>query len=394
MGASGVSGSGRAGDHVCEDTSEEINNNSKAYSTCRAARQRLRDAPPAGEGRSSSLEGLVRPPLPGRKAHRKTHRGRWREGVQEREKAELGADKEKRRGRQRWTRRTETHGESSSFRQGQEGVETFSGSNSDIQSIEVLKAGEGSNFQMGQSKAYTSTLNLTAMSPQTPVSTRCSAPLHPSIQNRSASLSSRTSVEELHHYPCTSSWESDPFWAVGRTGARAGTSSQNQHTQTPFPSVSGSEQGEEGEEEEEGEDGDVGGGGVMEVTGMTSVAARPCAPLGERRPSKQEKKRMKCLRRQRRRETWRGHLQETQQVNHANVITLMCVFFIFFVTEANFRFYSYDLSSDFIHACKSAHACACSHQRSDSVGLSTALAAPGSSQQPLSVWLQAGLHLN
>lgn len=330
MGASGVSRSGRAGDLVCGDTSEEINNSSKAYTTCRAARQRLRDAGLAGEGRSSSLEQLVRPPLPGRKAHRKTHRGRWREGIQEREEAEHGADKEKRRGRQRWTRRIETHAEGSPFRQGREGVETFSGSNSDIQSSEVgaLEAGEGSNFQMGQRKPYTSTLGLNA---QPPVSARCSAPLHPSPQNRSASLSSRTSAEELHHYPCTSSRESDPFWAVVRTGARAGTS-QNQHTQTPLPSVSGSEQEEEGgEEEEEGEDDDVAGGGVMEVTGQstTSVAVRPCAPLGERRMSKREKNRMKCLRRrQRRRETWRGQLQETQQVSHANVITLMC-FFLF-----------------------------------------------------------------
>lgn len=332
--ASGVSGSGRAGDHVCEDTSEEINNSSKAYTACRAARQRLRGAGLAGEGRSSSLEQLARPPLPGRKAHRKTHGGRWREGIQEREEAEHEADNET-RARQRWTQRVGAHAESSPFRPGREGVGTFSGSSSDIQSSEVLEAGEGSNFQMGQSKAYTSTLTLNTMSPQPPASARCSAPLHPSIQNRSASLSSRTSAEELHHYPYTSSQESDPSWAVVRTGARAGTSSQNQRTQTPFPSVIGSEQGEEeeGEEEgEEGEDSDVGGGGVMEVTGqsMTSVAARPCAPPGERRMSKREKNRMKCLRRrQRRRETWRGQLQETQQVNHANVITLMWCFFFF-----------------------------------------------------------------
>lgn len=359
VGASGVSGSGRAGDHVCEDTSEEINDNSAAYTTCRAAGQRLRDTGPAGEERSSSLEQLVRPPLPGRKAHRKTHRGRWREGIREREEAEHGAEKERRRGRQRCTPRIETNAEGSPFRQGQDGVETFSGSNSDIQSSEVLEAGEGSNFRMGQSKANTSTLSLNAESSQPPVSARCSAPLHPSIQNRSASLSSRTSAEELHHHPCASSWESDPFWAAVGTGARAGTSSQNQHPQTPLPSASSSEQDEEGEEEEEkreGEDDDVAGGGVMEVTGqsMTSVAARPCAPLGERRMIKREKNRMKYLRRrQRRRETWRGQLQETQQVNHANVVALMCVF-----TDAYVRFPSYSLSYHFIHACKRAHACA------------------------------------
>ena len=328
LGATGVSGSSRAGDQVCEDTNEEINYNSKAYTTRRAARQRLRDADPAGEGRSSSLEQLARPPLPGRKAHRKSHRGRGREGIQEREE-----EKERRRGRQRWTGSNETHAESSLFREGREGVETLSASHSDIQPSEVFEAGERSNLQ-GQSKAYSSTLPLNAMSPQTPVSARCSAPLHPSIQNRSASLSSRTSGEALHHYPCTPSRESDPFWAVVRTRARAGTSSQNQHkSQTPFPSVGGSEQGEEEEEEEEeGKDSDVGGGGAMEVTGqsMTSVAARPCAPLGDRRMSKREKNRMKCLRRRhRRRETWRGQPQEAQQVNHANAITL--VFSLFFL---------------------------------------------------------------
>ncbi|CAF93442.1 unnamed protein product, partial [Tetraodon nigroviridis] len=43
-----------------------------------------------------------------------------------------------------------------------------------------------------------------------------------------------------------------------------------------------------------------------------------------RRMSKREKNRTKCLRRrQRRRETWRGQLQETQQVNHADSITLV-----------------------------------------------------------------------
>lgn len=330
VGASGVSGSSRAGDHVCEDTGEELNNSNQASITCRAGRQRLRDAGPTGEGRSGGLEQLARPPLPGRKAHRKTHRGRWRDGIQERELTDHVVDKERRRGLQRWTERTEAHAESSPFRQG-EVVETLSGSNSDVQSNEVLEAAEGSSFQTGKSDTITSSVCLNAPSPQSPAGAMCSAPLCPSIQTRSASLSSRTSAEELHHYPCTSSWEPDPLWAVVRTGARAGTSSQNQHTRTPFPSVSGSEQGEEegeeeGDEEEEGEDGDGGGGGVMEVTsqGVTSVAVRPHVPGAERRMSKREKKRVKCLkRRQRRREVWRqGQLQESQQVNHANVVTL------------------------------------------------------------------------
>lgn len=324
VGASGVSGSSRAGDHVCEDTGEELNNSNQAYITCRAGRQRLRDTGPAGEGRPGGLEQLARRPLPGRKAHRKTHQGRWREGIQERELAEHVVDNESRRRLQRWT---EAHAESSPFRQG-EVVETLSGSNSDVQSNEVLEAAEGSSFQMGKSDTITSTVCLNAPSPRSPPGAVCSAPLRPSIQTRSTSLSSRTSAEELHHYPCTLSREPDPFWAVVRTGTRAGTSSQNQHTRTPFPSVSGSEQGEEEgeEEEEEGEGGDGGGGGVMEVTsqGVTSVAVRPHVPAAERRMSKREKKRVKCLRRrQRRREVWRqGQLQESQQVNHANVITL------------------------------------------------------------------------
>lgn len=347
MGASGVSGSSRAGDHLCEDASEEINNNSKVYAACRAERQRLRDAAPAGEGRSVVLEQLVRPPLPGRKAHRKTHRGRWREGIQERQEAEHGADKERRRGKQKWTERTETHVERSPFRQGQEGVETLSGSNSDVQPTEALEAGEGSNFQMGQSSPP---ISLNALCPRSPVIAMCSAALHPPIQKRSASLSSRTSVEELHHYPCTSSREPDPFWSTVRPGTRAGASSQNLHTRTPFPSVSGSEQGEEEEEGEGGEDGSGGGGGVMEVTSQsaTPLAARPCVPLGERRMmSKREKNRMKCLRRrQRRREVWRqGQLQESQQVNHANITTLVLFgFVLFFLTEADDRFFFYSKS--------------------------------------------------
>lgn len=302
MGASGVSGSSKAGGRVCEDTGEELNNSSEAHAACRAARQRLRDARPAGEGRSGGLEPLARPPLPGRKAHRKTHRGRWREGIQEREEAEHGVDKERRRGRQRWTDRTETHAESSS---------------------EVLETGDGSNFQMGQNDAITSPVCLNAPSPRSAAAAVSSVPLHPSNQNRPASLSSGTSAEELHHYPGTSSREPDPIWAVVRPGARAGKSSQNQHARTPFPSVGGSEQGEE--EEEEGEGGDRGGEGVMEVA---IQSARPRFPLGEKRMSKREKNRVKCLRRrQRRREVWRqGQLQESQQVSHTNVITLMLFF--------------------------------------------------------------------
>ncbi|XP_056889825.1 uncharacterized protein rnf180a isoform X1 [Takifugu flavidus] len=324
VGASGVPGSSRAGDHVCEDTGEELNN---INITCRAGRQRLGDAGPGGEGRSGGLEQLARPPLPGRKAHRKTHQGRWREGIQERELAEHVVDNERRRGLQRWTERTEAHAESSPFRQGREVIETLSGSNSDVLSNEVSEAAEGSSFQMGKSDTITSTVCLNAPSPRSPAGAMCSAPLHPSIQTRSASLSSRTSAEEPHHYPCTSSREPDPFWVVVRTGAGAGTSSQNQHTRTPIPSVSGSEQGEEEgeqeeEEEEEGEDGDGGGGGVMEVTsqGVTSVAVRPHAPAAERRMSKREKKRVKYLRRrQRRREVWRqGQLQESQQSSTGN----------------------------------------------------------------------------
>ncbi|XP_023249297.1 E3 ubiquitin-protein ligase RNF180 isoform X1 [Seriola lalandi dorsalis] len=353
VGASGVNVSSRVGGRGTEDASEE-NSNGETYTPCfKAVRPMLRSADPAGEGRSSTVEHLVRPALPGRKAHRKTcsedNRGRWRDGNEERDEerqyAEHVGGKERGKQRQRKTGRTETCGDGAQESQGRGSTESLSSSNSDIQLNSALEVGEGSNnLQRGHTCprphsigfSRTNTTNLNAQSPR-PAMRSMSSPLpQPPIQSRSTPLSpqrlsSRTAAGD--RYPFSSPRELDPFWMEVRTGAATGRPSQSHHTQTRIPSLTSSELGEEEEEEEEDEeeeeeeeedveDGEEEGSGVMEVMSqtMTPAVVPPCVPFGERRMSKREKNRIKCLRRrQRRRERWRqSQLQESRQSSTGN----------------------------------------------------------------------------
>ncbi|XP_037634438.1 uncharacterized protein si:dkey-250l23.4 [Sebastes umbrosus] len=345
LGPSGVNGSSRVGGRGSEDGGEE-NSDNETYTPClKAVRPRLRSADPAGEGRSSGVEQLVRPALPGRKAHRKTcskdNRGRWRDGNQdrdeERQNVEHVGGRERGKQRQRKTERTETRGDGARDRQGTGSTESLSSSNSDIHFNSTLEVGEGSNnLQRGYIRppsigcTRTITTNLNPQSPRPALKSTSSALPQPPIQTRSTRLSPQrllsrtTTAGDLHRYPFSSYREPDPFWAEVRTGAAAGRSSQNH--QTHIPSLTSSELGEEEEEEEEVEDdvedGEEGGSGVMEVIGqtVTSAAVPPCVPFGERRMSKREKNRIKCLRRrQRRRERWRqSQLQESRQSSTGN----------------------------------------------------------------------------
>lgn len=333
-GASGVKGSSRVGRHGTEDVSEESSNN-KTFTQCsKAVRQRQRSAGLPGEGKSSSVEPLVRPALLGQKAHKKTcskdNDGRWREGNQDREDDRLNAEyvegRERGKLRQRRTERTVAQD-----REGRGSSESLSSSNSDIQPHSNLEAGDGLNLQRGLSNACTLT-NSTGLNPQSPgpaLSSCCSAPPQPPIQLRSTPLSpqrlSSRTAGELHCYSFCSSREPDPFWVERRRGEGNLRSSQSHLSQTHIPPLTSSELGEEEEEEEveeEEEDGDEGGSGVMELMGqpMTSAAVPSYVPLGERKISKRERNRIKCLRRrQRRRDRWRqSQLQESRQVNDAN----------------------------------------------------------------------------
>uniref|UniRef100_A0A3P8S7X8 E3 ubiquitin-protein ligase RNF180 n=1 Tax=Amphiprion percula TaxID=161767 RepID=A0A3P8S7X8_AMPPE len=327
VGASGVNGSSRVGGSGSEDGSEENSNNETHASCFKAARPVLRSADSTGEGRSSSVEQLARPALPGRKAFKKScsenNRGRWREGNQDRSEGRLSAEHLGGKPRQRTTEQAQTHREGAQDRQGS--TESLSSSNSDIQVSSVLEIGEGSNsLQRGhtcprhQCNGYTRTVSssLSSRSPRPAVRTRSSP----------QRVSSRSSAGDLHSFSFTSSREQDPFWVEVRTGATIGRSSQSHHCQTHLPSVTFSELGEEEEEDEEDEenveDGEEGASGVMEVMSqpMTSTLVLPYIPHGERRISKREKNRIKSLRRrQRRREKWRqSQQQESRQSSTGN----------------------------------------------------------------------------
>lgn len=335
LAASGVDGSSRFEGRGTEDAGEE--NLNETHTAClKAVKPRPRSADPAREGRSSTVETLVRPALPGRKSHKNTcskdNRGRMREGVQERgdeqQNAEQAGGRERGNHRQRNTERTETHGDGAQGGQGRGSTESLSSSNSDIQLNSTLEVGEGSkNLQRGHTcpKPHTggSTRTMNAnLNPQSPCSAMRSMS---SVLPQPQRLSSRTAAGDLHRYSFSSSREPDPLWVDVRTGAATGRSSQSHPTQTRIQSLTSSELGEEEEEqeeEEEGEedveDGEEEGSGVMGVMSqtMTSAAVLPCVPFGERRMSKREKNRIKCLRRrQRRRERWRqSQLQENRQV--------------------------------------------------------------------------------
>ncbi len=345
VGASGVNGSSRS--HGGEDAGEEDSNNGTQTLCLKAVRPRLRSTDPAGEGRSSAVEQLVRPPLPGRKAHKKTcskdNTGRWRAGNEDKEEEGLTCEhvvgRERGKQKQRMPERTETHGDGAQDKQERGSTESLSSSNSDIQINNTLETGEGSNLQRSQtclrprsvSCTRTITANTNPQSPWPAVRPMSFALPQPPVPTRSASLSpqrlsSRTAAGELHRYSFSSSRELNPSWVDVRRGGGTERSSQSHHAHTYNPSLTSSElgeeeeeEGEEAEEEDVVEDGEEGGSGVMEVMSQTSISAvvPPPVPFGEKRISKREKNRIKCLRRrQRRRERWRqSQLQESRQVN-------------------------------------------------------------------------------
>ncbi|XP_060895052.1 uncharacterized protein rnf180a [Labrus mixtus] len=321
VGSSGASGSSRIGRPGSEDADE-------GYSNIETNSRHLRGIKPAdlaGEGRSRSVDQLVRPALPGRKAHRKTcskdsRGGRQREGNHDREEEHqnVGRVEEKGKQRQRKVEKPEKHADADQDGEGRESTESLSSSSSDVQVNSTVEVGEGSNSFMRLGPRNTN------LNPQSPwLAVRSSALSQPHSQTRSTPptpqrFTSRTATE-LPRNSSSSSREPDPFWVDVRTGAAARRFRQSHPTRTPNPSVTSSEIGEE---EEEVDDGEEGGSGVMEVTSqaVTSVAVPACVPFGERRKNKREKNRMKCLRRrQRRRERWRqSQLQENRQSSTGN----------------------------------------------------------------------------
>ncbi|XP_040051160.2 uncharacterized protein rnf180a isoform X2 [Gasterosteus aculeatus] len=349
VGSSGVNVSGQVGGYGSEDAVED-NGSNRTYTQCEgAAGPRPSSADPAGRGRSSSVEQLVRPALPGRKAHRKTcskdSGGRWKEGNQDRDEETQHFENAggSRRGKQRRRKaeRTGTRGDGDRDRQGTGSAESSSSSNSDILFNNTVEVGDGStNFQRGVTRhrlpstgcTQTVSTNLNPQSPrpamrsissnQPPNQTR-STPLYPQR------LSSSTAAGNLHRRSLSSYREEDPIWMEARRGAATAGSSQS--PQTHILSLVGSELreeeeqgGEEVEGEEEGdlEDGEELGSGVMGVMGQTvsSALVLPGVPFVDRRMSKREKNRIKYLRRrQRRRERWRqSQLQESRQSSTGN----------------------------------------------------------------------------
>lgn len=330
VGAAGVNGSSKVGGRGSEDASEDDGNKEVCYSGLRPVRPRPRSADAAGEERPSGVEHLVRPALPGRKAHRKTcmrdSRTRWREGNLDREEermSELVVSRE--RGKQR-LRKTEVYEE----RQGRGNAEGSSSSNSDIQLSSTWETGEDSNLHRGQTclhRVQTFTSNLNPHSSWPVMRSVPPALLQPQSESRasplsSQRLSSRAAGGEQHLL--RSSREPDPFWADVRREAGTSRSSHSHHSQAHGSELGEEEEQEEGDEEaeEEGdevvEDGEEGGSGVMEVMSRSVTSATlPLVAFGERRLSKREKNRLKCLkRRQRRRERWRqSQLQESRQVS-------------------------------------------------------------------------------
>ncbi|XP_047446739.1 uncharacterized protein rnf180a isoform X2 [Mugil cephalus] len=328
VGASGGNGSSRVGHSETEDAREENSNNETHLLCFKTVRPRLRSADPAGERGSSSVEQLVRPPLSGRKALRKTchedNRGRWREGNQDRGEERVSADhsgaRERGKQRQRKMERADTREDGAQDTHGRGSSESLSSSNSDIHLNSILEAGEGSNgSQRGHTGFRPQGIGCTRTSSSSPNS---QSPW-PAVQTRTIPLSphrlsSRPTAADLHRYTFSPSREPDPFWVEVRTQSRRGS--------THVPLLTFSEVREEEEEEEEdeenGEDGEEGGSGVMEVMGqtLTSAVVPPFVSLEERRMSKRQKNRIKSLRRrQRRREKWRQSQQhESRQSSTGN----------------------------------------------------------------------------
>ena len=317
-----------------EDAGEENRNHDTRTPCSKALRSRLKSVDPSGEGRSSNVEQLVRPPLSGRKAHRKTcteeNRGRWREGHQERGEERLRTEhlggRERGTLRQRKMERGEIHDDRAQERQGQGSADSLSSSNSDMQLSSNLEAGERSNNSQrghtcpkpqGIGFTWTTTSNLNSQSPWPAVSTR-STPLSPQR------LLSRPMAGNSHSYSFNSR-DPDPFWVEVRTGAASGQLPQNQQSDTHIPptSISEPEEEEDDEDEENVEDDEEESGGVTEVRSqaMTSGVVMPSVPIGDVRMGKRGKNRIKSLRRrQRRREKWRQtQQQDSRQVSHCRL---------------------------------------------------------------------------
>ncbi|XP_044193042.1 uncharacterized protein rnf180a [Thunnus albacares] len=355
VGATGVYGSSRVGENGTDDAGEEDSNRETDTLHLRIGKPRRRNANPVGEGRTISVEQLVRPALPGRKAHRKTcsedNRRRWTEGNQDRDEERQrvehvgGRENGRERGkhRPRKTERTETHGDGARDREGGGSMDSLSSSNSDNHlNSTVETAGGSNNLQRGHlcprpHSTVCSRISAANLNPQPPrpaVRTVSPSLPQPAIQTRYTPLSpqrlsSRTAAGDLHHSAPSSSRDPDPFWVEVRTGAGVTRPSQIHQTQTHIPSLTSLDLGEEeedeaeeDEEDEEVEDGEEGGSGVMEVANQTLTPAvlLPSVPFGERRMSKREKNRIRCLRRrQRRKERWRqSQLQESRQSSTGN----------------------------------------------------------------------------
>nr|XP_019958247.1 PREDICTED: uncharacterized protein LOC109639302 [Paralichthys olivaceus] len=319
-GASGVNAKSRVRSQGPEDASEE-----RETSCLRTVRPCLRSADPAGEGRSSGAEHLMRPALPGRKSHKKTcredGRGRWREDNQETEEERRSVEhvegKDRGKQRQRKTERTETRGDGGT------------GSTGGSSSCNSLEAREGSNsFPRGNTYlrplsiacSQTIPINLNAQSPRPTARGASSSLPQPPEPSRTTPLSpQRRPAGALHRHPLSSSREPDSSWVEVGTVTATGQSSQSRHSSELGEEEEGEE--EEEEEEEDVEGGDEEGSGVMDVMSqtMTLTVVPPSVPFGERRMIKREKNRIKCLRRrQRRRERWRQSQLESRQSSTGN----------------------------------------------------------------------------
>ncbi|KAF6728630.1 E3 ubiquitin-protein ligase RNF180 [Oryzias melastigma] len=296
--SNGSSLEGKGGDENWED-----NEHSRMETLCvKTLRSRQKNA--SGEGSSNNMEQLVRPPLPGRKAHRKTCpediQGRWREGGPDREEGKqgsplLGGRKVE---KQRKFERADTHEETAQERHPRESIKSLTG---------ILEA-EANHSHRGPSSPEPPGLGSTQTLP---------ASLNPqfsqaAVQSKFTPLSSlRRSPADVLSDTRTPSRNPDALWVEVRTCEQP-----VQGGQTHIPPLTLSEPEEEEEEEDLDEETaeEEEGRRLTEVMAQASTSARvkPCGLAGERRMSKREKNRMKSLRRrQRRREKWRQ--QENKQ---------------------------------------------------------------------------------
>uniref|UniRef100_A0A3P9J7R1 E3 ubiquitin-protein ligase RNF180 n=1 Tax=Oryzias latipes TaxID=8090 RepID=A0A3P9J7R1_ORYLA len=258
------------------------------------------------------MEQLVRPPLPGRKAHRKTcskdNQERRREEDPDREENKQGSvllgGRKGEKQRQRKFERAETQEERTWERHPRKSIQTLSGIKSDIQ--DTLEAGGSStNSHRGHPCPEPQGLGPTAILPASLNPQFC----HAAVQRKFTPLSSqRLSPTEMLSNTSTSSRYPDALWEEVRPGATSEQPIQGGQTHIPPLTLSKPEEEEEDLDEETVEDEEEEGSRLREVMPQASTSAlvKPCTFAGERRMSKREKNRMKSLRRrQRRREKWR-----------------------------------------------------------------------------------------